>query len=164
MLPNACPSALPLPGRLMQRPAIRCPSQNGGKARPGDLLSAPIEQRPPPLLRLQVLVRDVHCANWRWAEPAECLPIADLHRVVRLRTGRCDDHLHRVRIHRRDCGITYTFMAGIANITTIRALSQYVETPEQPVIARRSHRSDLLPDEPSYARQAGDCFGASASQ
>ena len=80
--------------------------------------------------------------------------MADLHRIVRLRTSRCDDHLHRVRIHRRDCGITYTFMAGIANITTIRALShiralsQYVETPEQPVIARRSRRSNLLPDEP----------------
>ena len=64
-----------------------------------------IEQRPPLLLRLKLLLRDVHPVVWRRVKLADRLSIADLHRVIQLLMGWDDDHLHRFRIHGRDCGI-----------------------------------------------------------
>jgi hypothetical protein len=66
-----------------------------------------IEQRLPLLLRLKLLLRDVHPAVWRRVKLADSLSIADLHRVIQLLMGWDDDHLHRFRIHGRDYGITY---------------------------------------------------------
>ena len=66
-----------------------------------------IEQRPPLLLRLKLLLRDVHPAVWRRVTLADSLSIADLHRVIQLLMGWDDDHLHRFRIHGRDYGIAY---------------------------------------------------------
>ena len=66
-----------------------------------------IEQRPALLLRLKLLLRDVHPAVWRRVTLADNLSIADLHRVVQLLMGWDDDHLHRFRIHGRDYGIAY---------------------------------------------------------
>ena len=66
-----------------------------------------VEQRPPLLLRLKLLLRGVHPAVWRRVELADSLSIADLHRVIQLRMGWDDDHLHRFRIHGRDYGIAY---------------------------------------------------------
>jgi Plasmid pRiA4b ORF-3-like protein len=66
-----------------------------------------IEQRPPLLLRLKLLLRDVHPAVWRRVTLADNLSIADLHRVVQLLMGWDDDHLYRFRIHGRDYGIAY---------------------------------------------------------
>ena len=66
-----------------------------------------IEQRPPLLLRLKLLVRDVHRAIWRRVKLADSLSIADLHRAIQLLMGWDDDHLHRFRIHGRDYGIAY---------------------------------------------------------
>ena len=66
-----------------------------------------IERRPPQLLRLKLLLRDVHPAVWRRVELADSLSIADLHRVIQLLMGWDDDHLHRFRIHGRDYGIAY---------------------------------------------------------
>jgi hypothetical protein len=45
---------------------------------------AVIERRPPPLLRLKLLLRDIHPAVWRRVELADSLSIADLHRVIQL--------------------------------------------------------------------------------
>jgi Plasmid pRiA4b ORF-3-like protein len=66
-----------------------------------------IEQRPPLLLRLKLLLRDVHPAVWRRVTLADNLSIADLHRVVQLLMGWDDDHLHRFRIDGRDYGVAY---------------------------------------------------------
>ena len=66
-----------------------------------------IEERPPLLLRLKLLLRDVHPAVWRRVRLADSLSIADLHRVIQLLMGWDDDHLHRFRIHGRDYGIAY---------------------------------------------------------
>jgi hypothetical protein len=66
-----------------------------------------IEGRPPLLLRLKLLLRDVHPAVWRRVEVADSLSIADLHRIIQLLMGWDDDHLHRFRIHGRDYGIAY---------------------------------------------------------
>ena len=66
-----------------------------------------IEERPPLLLWLKLLLRDVHPAVWRRVRLADSLSIADLHRVIQLLMGWDDDHLHRFRIHGRDYGITY---------------------------------------------------------
>jgi hypothetical protein len=66
-----------------------------------------IEQRPPLLLRLKLLLRDVHAAVWRCVTLADSLSIADLHKVIQLLMGWDDDHLHRFRIHGRDFGIAY---------------------------------------------------------
>jgi hypothetical protein len=66
-----------------------------------------IEQRPPLLLRLKLLLRDVHPAVWRRITLADSLSIADLHPVVQLLMGWDDDHLHRFRIHGGDYGIAY---------------------------------------------------------
>ena len=66
-----------------------------------------IERRLPLLLRLKLLLRDVHPAVWRRVKLADSLSIADLHRVIQLLMGWDDDHLHRFRIHGRDYGITY---------------------------------------------------------
>jgi hypothetical protein len=66
-----------------------------------------IEQRPPLLLRLKLLLRDVHPAVWRRVKLADSLSIADLHRVIQLLMGWDDDHLHRFRTHGRYYGIAY---------------------------------------------------------
>jgi hypothetical protein len=66
-----------------------------------------IEQRSPLLLRLKLLLWDVHPAVWRRVKLADSLSIADLHRVIRLLMGWDGDHLHRFRIHGRDYGIAY---------------------------------------------------------
>jgi len=66
-----------------------------------------IERRPALLLQLKLLLRDVHPAVWRRVKLADSLSIADLHRVIQLLMGWDDDHLHRFRIHGRDCGIAY---------------------------------------------------------
>src|SRR5271165_3604405 len=66
-----------------------------------------IEQRPPLLLRLKLLLQDVHPAVWRRVTLADSLSIADLHRVIQLLMGWDDDHLHRFRIHGRDYGIAH---------------------------------------------------------
>jgi len=66
-----------------------------------------IEQRPPLLLRLKLLLRDVHPSVWRRVELADSLSVADLHRVIQLLMGWDNDHLHRFRIHGRDYGIAY---------------------------------------------------------
>jgi len=66
-----------------------------------------IEQRPPLLLRLKLLLRDVHPSVWRRVELADSLSVADLHRVIQLLMGLDNDHLHRFRIHGRDYGIAY---------------------------------------------------------
>jgi Plasmid pRiA4b ORF-3-like protein len=66
-----------------------------------------IEQRPPLLLQLKLLLRDVHPAVWRRVKLADSLSIADLHRVIQLLMGWDDDHLHRFRIHGRDYSIAY---------------------------------------------------------
>jgi hypothetical protein len=63
------------------------------------------EQGPPLLLRLKLLLRDVHPAVWRRVSLADSLSIADLHQVIQLLMGWDDDHLHRFRIHGRDYGI-----------------------------------------------------------
>ena len=80
---------------------------------------AVIEQRPPLLLRLKLLLRDVHPAVWRRVKLADSLSIADLHRVIQLLMGWDDDHLHRFRIHGRDYGIAYpifsTFPVSLCN-------------------------------------------------
>ena len=68
---------------------------------------AGIEQCPPLLLWLKLLLRDVHPAVWRRVKLADSLSIADLHRVIQLLMGWDDDHLHRFRIHGRDYGIAY---------------------------------------------------------
>ncbi len=67
---------------------------------------AVIEQRPPLLLRLKLLLRDLYPAVWRRVQLADSLSIADLHRVIQLLIG-WDDHLHRFRIHGRDYDIDY---------------------------------------------------------
>ncbi|MEA2745460.1 MAG: hypothetical protein QOG25_3831 [Acetobacteraceae bacterium] len=59
------------------------------------------------LLRLKVLLRDVHPAVWRRIRLTDGLSIADLHRVIQLLMGWDDDHLHRFRIHGRDFGVAY---------------------------------------------------------
>ena len=66
-----------------------------------------IEERPPLLLWLKLLLRDVHPAVWRRVRLADSLSIADLHRVIQLLMGWDDDHLHRFRIHGRDYGIAH---------------------------------------------------------
>jgi len=60
-----------------------------------------IEPRPPSLLRLKLLLRDVHRAVWRRVRLADSLSIGDLHRVIQLLMGWDEDHLHRFRIHGR---------------------------------------------------------------
>ena len=64
-----------------------------------------IEQRPPLVLRLKLLLRHVRPAVWRRVTLADSPSIADLHRVIQLLMGWDDDHLHRLRIHRRDYGM-----------------------------------------------------------
>jgi len=71
------------------------------------MVGAVIEQRPPLLLRLKLLLRDVHPAVWRRVTLVDSLSIADLHRVIQLLMGWDDNHLHRFRIHGRDYGIAY---------------------------------------------------------
>ena len=71
------------------------------------MVGAVMERRPPLLLQLKLLLRDVHPAVWRRAKLADNLSIADLHRVIQLLMGWDDDHLHRFRIHGRDYGIAY---------------------------------------------------------
>jgi hypothetical protein len=66
-----------------------------------------IEWRPPLLLRLKLLLRDVHPAVWRQVQLADNLSITDLHRVIQQLMRWHDDHLHRFRIHGRDYGIAY---------------------------------------------------------
>jgi hypothetical protein len=66
-----------------------------------------IEQRPPLLLRLKLLLRDVHPAVWRRFKLADSLSIADLHRVIQLLMGWDEDHLHRFCIHGPDYGIAH---------------------------------------------------------
>jgi hypothetical protein len=66
-----------------------------------------IVQRPPLLLRLKLLLRDVQPALWRRVPLADSLSIADLHRVIKLLMGWEDDLLHRIRIHGRGYGIAY---------------------------------------------------------
>jgi hypothetical protein len=59
------------------------------------------------LLRLKLLLRDVHPAVWRRVKLVDRLSIADLHRAIQLLMGWDDDHLHRFRIHGRNYGIAY---------------------------------------------------------
>jgi hypothetical protein len=68
-----------------------------------------IEQRLSLLLRLKLLLRDVHPAVWRRVKLADSLSIADMHRGIQMLMGWDGDHLHRFRIHGRDYGI-----AGVA--------------------------------------------------
>ena len=56
---------------------------------------------------MKLLLRDVRPAVWRRVKLADRLSIADLHRAIQLLMGWGDDHLHRFRIHGRDCGIAY---------------------------------------------------------
>jgi hypothetical protein len=66
-----------------------------------------IKERPPLLLRLRLVVRDVNPAVWRRVKLADRLSTADLHPTIQLLMGWDADHLHRFRIHGRDCGIAY---------------------------------------------------------
>jgi Plasmid pRiA4b ORF-3-like protein len=89
------------------------------------MVGAVIEQRPPLLLRLKLLLRDVHPAVWRRVTLADSLSIADLHRVVQLLMGWDDDHLHRFRIHGRDYGIAYIGGASFDEDAATVPLSQF---------------------------------------
>jgi hypothetical protein len=86
---------------------------------------AVIEQRPPLLLRLKLLVRDVHPAVWRRVKLADGLSIADLHRVIQLLMGWEDDHLHRFRIHGRDYGIAYVGGPSFDEDAAVVRLAQF---------------------------------------
>jgi hypothetical protein len=83
---------------------IWIPSQNGGKARRGDLTSGG-DRTAPASAAVKLLLRDVHPAVWRRVKLANSLSIAELHRLIQLLIGWDDDHLHRFRIHGRDYGI-----------------------------------------------------------
>ena len=85
-----------------------------------------IEQRPPLLLRLKLLLRDVHPAVWRRVKLADNLWIADLHRVIQLLMGWDEDHLHRFRIHRRDYGTTYVGGPSFDEDAVAVRLAQFV--------------------------------------
>ena len=90
-----------------------------------------IEQRPPLLLRLKLLLRDVHRAVWRRVELADSLSIADLHRVIQLLMGWDDDHLHRFRIHGRDYGIAYVGGPSFDEDAAVMRLAQFGFRPTE---------------------------------
>jgi hypothetical protein len=90
-----------------------------------------IEERPPLLLRLKLLLRDVHPAVWRRFTLADSLSIADLHRVVQLLMGWDDDHLHRFRIHGRDYGIAYIGGLSFDEDAAAVSLSQFGFRPTE---------------------------------
>ena len=82
------------------------------------------DQRPR-LLRLKMLLRDVHPAVWRRVRLADCLSIAELHRVIHLLMGWDDDHLHRFRIHGREYGIAYIGGPSFAEDAAAVPLSRF---------------------------------------
>ncbi len=90
-----------------------------------------IEQRPPLLLRLKLLLRDVHPAVWRRVTLADSLSIADLHRIVQLLMGWDDDHLHRFRIYGRDYGIAYVGGPSFDEDAAAVPLSQFRFRPTE---------------------------------
>jgi hypothetical protein len=82
------------------------------------------DQRPR-LLQLKMLLRDVHPAVWRRVRLADCLSIAELHRVIQLLMGWDDDHLHRFRIHGREYGIAYIGGPSFAEDAAAVPLSRF---------------------------------------
>ena len=84
-----------------------------------------IEQRPPLLLRLKLLLRDVHPAVWRRFKLADSLSIADLHRVIQLLMGWDEDHLHRFCIHGPDYGIAHVGGPSFDKDTAAVRLAQF---------------------------------------
>jgi hypothetical protein len=90
-----------------------------------------IEQRPPLLLRLKLLLRDVHPAVWRRVKLADSLSIADLHRAIQLLMGWDDDHLHRFRIHGRDYGIAYVGGPSFEEDAAVVRLAQFGFRPTE---------------------------------
>jgi hypothetical protein len=90
-----------------------------------------IEQRPPLLLRLKLLVRDVHRAIWRRVKLADSLSIADLHRAIQLLMGWEDDHLHRFRIHGRDYGLAYVGGPSFDEDAAVVRLAQFGFRPTE---------------------------------
>ena len=90
-----------------------------------------IERRPPLLLQLKVLLRDVHPAVWRRVWLTDSLSIANLHRVIQLLMGWDDDHLHRFRIHGRDYGIGYIGGPNFGEDAAVEPLSQFGFRPTE---------------------------------
>jgi hypothetical protein len=90
-----------------------------------------IEQHPPLLLQLKLLLRDVHPAVWRRVRLADSLSVAELHRVIQLLMGWDDDHLHRFRIHGRDYGIAYIGGPSFGEDAAAVSLSQFGFRPTE---------------------------------
>ncbi len=95
------------------------------------MIGVVIEQRPPLLLLLKLLLRDVHPAVWRRVRLVDSLSIADLHRAVQLLMGWDDDHLHRFRIHGRDYGIAYLDGPSFGEDAAAVPLSQFGFRPRE---------------------------------
>ena len=89
------------------------------------------KQRPPLLLQLKLLLRDVHPAVWRRVRLVDSLSIADLHRAVQLLMGWDDDHLHRFRIHGRGYGIAYLDGPSFDEDAAAVPLSQFGFRPRE---------------------------------
>jgi hypothetical protein len=83
------------------------------------------------LLRLKVLLRDVHPAVWRRVRLTDGRSIADLHRVIQLLMGWDDDHLHRFRIHGRDFGVAYIGGPSFAEDAAAVPLSHFGFRPTE---------------------------------
>ena len=90
-----------------------------------------IERRPPLLLQLKVLLRDVHPAVWRRVRLADSLSIADLNRIIQLLMGWDDNHLHHFRIHGRDYGIAYIGGPNFGEDAAVVPLSQFGFRPTE---------------------------------
>jgi hypothetical protein len=90
-----------------------------------------IEQPAPLLLRLKLLLQDVHPAVWRRVTLADSLSISDLHRVIQLLMGWDDDHLHRFRIHGRDYGIAYLGGVSFDDDAAAASLSRFGLRPTE---------------------------------
>jgi Plasmid pRiA4b ORF-3-like protein len=88
------------------------------------------DQRPR-LLQLKMLLRDVHPAVWRRVRLADCLSIAELHRMIQLLMGWDDDHLHRFRIHGREYGIAYIGGPNFAEDAAAVPLSRFGFRPTE---------------------------------
>ncbi len=123
-----------------------------------------IERRPPQLLRLKLLLRDVHPAVWRRVELADSLSIADLHRVIQLLMGWDDDHLHRFRIHGRDYGIAYVGGPSFDEDAAVVWLAQFGFRPTERFLYEYDYLASNLAVAQGYGRAAAGANAASHHQ